>query len=462
MVVNITDDFQGGTTGWTDNTTATDADFSQYLQLTNASASPVATQQTFDVSAADGDITVTFDLYEIDDTDSDDFLVFVNGVEVFSLTFSDNTDEGVQTGITGDVSFVVDSVAAPANIGEGSGNDQIHRVTLTITNNGDDLTLGFGETLTAGPGNESFGVDNLSITRVDAVPPLDTDGDGVADLVDVDDDNDGILDVDEGGVILADSGIDGTIGVDDGVNDNTNIDIEFNLTSADPDSPFEPHVLDSIEVNGQVFTDFILPDDFTANSLDGTMPLPTSGNVALTVNGVLTGLNSTDADYEDEILTQAFQSRNLNAYQSLNGEDFSNAAFTLSYDAPITIGGGGFIAITERGGNNSTTVTAFDEDGNELGSITARQNQDYLQLDAQQNSSQDVEIALYSLDDIGPIGGEISYLTVTFPDNSNDAPDGKIFIFGDQTQIQERDTDEDGIVDRLDLDSDNDLSLIHI
>ncbi len=284
----------------------------------------------------------------------------------------------------------------------------------------------------------------------------DEDGDGIDDLVDIDDDNDGILDINEGGInTQVDSGIDGALGINDGVNDNTGVNVSFQITSANPDSTTEAHVLDSITIDGVVYSDFILPDDYQASAPDGSQALPTGATVRLVENSAIQE-TILDPNYEDIILADAFQNTNLNAYQELNGGDFSNAAYTLSYDEPILISAGGFIAITERGGNNSTTVTALDEFGNVLGTVTADQNVDYIQAQAQLNGSQDAEIAIYALDDLGDVGRKISQLVVTFPDPVADQPDGKIFIFGDIDALRERDSDGDGIVDRLDIDSDND------
>ena len=178
MSVSITEDFEGGATGWTDNSTVTDAGFSQYLVLDSGSAQPIGTSKTFDVSAGEGDITVTFDLYEIDDIDNDEFLLFVGGTEIFELLFDENTNEGTRSGVTGDVAWTVTPVTAPTDIGGDSGDlDQIHRVTLVITNAGSSLTLGFGEGLSGG--GEFFGIDNLSITRAGAIDPVDAIDDGV-------------------------------------------------------------------------------------------------------------------------------------------------------------------------------------------------------------------------------------------------------------------------------------------
>ena len=43
-------------------------------------------------------------------------------------------------------------------------------------------------------------------------------------------------------------------------------------------------------------------------------------------------------------------------------------------------------------------------------------------------AGQNVEIALYPLDDIAPVGSSISSLVVTLVGNTTDGPDSKVFI----------------------------------
>ena len=49
-------------------------------------------------------------------------------------------------------------------------NDSAHRFTLTVANPGETLTLGFRSTLNQGLNDESFGIDNLSITTDSTAP----------------------------------------------------------------------------------------------------------------------------------------------------------------------------------------------------------------------------------------------------------------------------------------------------
>ncbi|MEO1491120.1 MAG: tandem-95 repeat protein [Pseudomonadota bacterium] len=375
--------------------------------------------------------------------DISDFRIFIDGQQVQGIDASDLIPNGQN--------FTIDPQTI-AGLTEQLDSGSLVRAEAAFT---DGTVLVNEVTINTAPAITDTATLTVTVTGLED-PADDTDGDGIVDLVDIDDDNDGILDINEGGInTQVDSGIDGALGIDDGVNDNSGVSVSFGITSNDPDSTTEAHILDSITIDGVVYSDFIMPDAYQASAPDGSQALPAGANVRLIENSAIQE-NLSDPNYEQIILTEAFQSQNLNAYQELNNGDFSNAAYTLTYDQPVLIAAGGFIAISERGGNNSTTVTALDEQGNVLGTITADRNVDYLPNAAQQNNAQDAEIAVFALDDLGQVGRKISQLVVTFPDPSTDAPDGKIFIFGDLDALVEADTDGDGILDRLDLDSDND------
>ena len=70
---------------------------------------------------------------------------------------------------------------------------------------------------------------------------VDTDGDGLDDSVDLDDDNDGIPDTVEGAsaptLVVTDSGIDGAI---------PSANLSFGITSTAPAVAGTPHILDSV------------------------------------------------------------------------------------------------------------------------------------------------------------------------------------------------------------------------
>ena len=156
-----------------------------------------------------------------------------------------------------------------------------------------------------------------------------------------------------------------------------------------------------------------------------------------------------------------FQSRNLNAYQGLDGNNFADGDYyDLSYNNPILSTAGGFIAVTERNGNNPQVLQALDVNGNVVGTTIHVQTTHYVDvghnviygLNAPQNS----QLALYPIEDLAPIGTLIYGLRISFGATATtDGPDSKAFFFGNSALIS-CDYDGDGIPNDLDLDSDND------
>jgi len=117
---------------------------------------------------------------------------------------------------------------------------------------------------------------------------------------------------------------------------------------------------------------------------------------------------------------------------------------------------GGFIAVTERKGNNPQVVEALDFNGNPIGTTINVATSDYTDLQHVIHTNENVFMAVYPLDDLAPIGTQIYGIRISFgPTATNDGPETKVFMFGDLTSIQ-CDTDGDGLANTLDPDSDGD------
>ena len=290
-------------------------------------------------------------------------------------------------------------------------------------------------------GNDSVVYQNTSIDNCDPIASgyPDTDGDGISDVCDLDDDNDGILDTDECTII--DSGLTGPL------------PFTANISSTNPSSQFVPHTLNSLVFNGEVFNDFVVPDGFNNN-----IAVNNPDNVEYIENGVIQFTLGNNPNFETDILT-GFQSRNLNSYISLEPtENYNNGDYyDLTYNTIIRSTADGFIALTERGGNNSQTIQALDFNGDLIGTPILVEPSDYTNLGHQVNplGNQNVYMALYPIDDLVTPGVEIYGIRVTFPGANLDGPDTKVFFFGDLSSIQ-CDIDMDSIPNPLDLDSDND------
>ncbi|MCM4169826.1 hypothetical protein DHD08_19290 [Arenibacter sp. H213] len=314
---------------------------------------------------------------------------------------------------------------------------------LTIDANG-NLMVPFG--FNAGTYNivykicETPRLNNCDSALVIVTLDRDSDNDGIFDEDDLDDDNDGIPDVME--CVITDSGHDGSY---------PSSSFSYNITSADPSNVTENHVLNSITLNGDTFSDFIVPDSYVPNFSN----VNNTKRVYLIDHYTDSNDFNTDPNFMTNILP-AFQSRDLNYYHTLNLKNFTNDNFTLTYNNPITTTGEVFLALTERNGNNPYFVEALDAGNNVLGSITVNVT-DYVDTGHQLHPSATgtAYLALFPIDDIAPLGSKIRALRISFPGATSDGPDGKVFFFGNFSAAN-CDSDGDGIPDVLDLDSDND------
>ena len=275
---------------------------------------------------------------------------------------------------------------------------------------------------------------------------VDSDLDGIKDICDDDDDNDGILDVDECPTPTS-SGLTGPL-----------TGFTTSISTTNSSSAFVSHNLNSITYGGTTYTDFIVPDSYTS-----AFTLTTPSDVHPLENGIEAFTYASNLNYDQDIL-KAFQSRNLNNYQDLGSagsNNFSNGDYyDLNYNNPIVSTVGGFLAVTERNGNNPQYVQALDEKGNIIGSTISVAVSDYVDLgvNVYVPHTQNAHMALYPVDNLAPVGTKIYGIRISFgtvaPADS-DGPDAKAFFFGNNALFV-CDYDGDGIPNDLDLDSDND------
>ena len=166
--VTITnEDFEGGATGWSNNTTTLGttgpeiANFTEFLGRHGGTGGAQTVFKTFALSGAQTQVTVQFDFYEIDTWDSptnDTFFAFVNDTAVISDVFQWNVfDNPAQaTPLLGD---------GIADLGFWTlASDQTYRYSLTVNTTATSIKLGFGSTLDQTIGDESWGIDNVLIT----------------------------------------------------------------------------------------------------------------------------------------------------------------------------------------------------------------------------------------------------------------------------------------------------------
>ena len=328
----------------------------------------------------------------------------------------------------------------------------ITRVELDLIGTGDDVYFYITQVAYCSAEFCNDGVDNDGDGYIDcsdcedcrtSVSCDDADGDGISDLCDIDDDNDGIPDIDECPDMIS-AGSTGAI-----------TGFSFDIASSDPDDIYTSHVLNSITVGGTTYSDFIAPDSYSS-----MFTVANNSGVRFTQNGVGNVFDLNSPTYDQDIII-AFQSRNLNAYQSVDFNNFSDGDYyDLGYNNPIVSTGGGFIIVTERLGNNPQVINALDDNGNVIGRTLQVNTTDYVNtfhnVIYNAGETQYAHFAVYPVEDLAPIGTPIYGLRVSFgPTAFNDGPDAKVFFFGDLSLVS-CDCDNDGVINPLDLDSDND------
>jgi len=285
-------------------------------------------------------------------------------------------------------------------------------------------------------------LDNTTTTERDWREATDNDGDGIVDAVDIDDDNDGITD---GIECTSSHTIYGPF---------TSSNTTFNIRGNGHD---DSAVIQSLTYDGKEFSQFIAPDSYTHH-----FPSVSANAVAEAYHGqwafsgdINEDNNVTNANW-DNIIINAFRSRDLNWYQRMDPTVHTTDYYTLHYDTPVMVSGKTLIFLTERGGNNGMNVEAFDQSGTSYGININIVNNDsrYLDSGAWCSNPQKVMIVVLPLTDLAPEGSLIYSIRV-YPNQDGDGADGKVFMLRESGYNCD-DTDADGVPNFLDLDSDND------
>jgi hypothetical protein len=162
-IVLVSENFENGTAqGWTNNTVTTvgeqkTGELTEFLGRFGGTCGSESISKTFDfgIENAGNTVTIEFDMYEIDSWDGEHFKVFTNGKEVSSNAMYWDDCNGNKDG----------GKATNNNEFTGYGAEEIHHYSLqaTVDKNG-HVKLGFGSTLDQGIADESWGIDNVTIT----------------------------------------------------------------------------------------------------------------------------------------------------------------------------------------------------------------------------------------------------------------------------------------------------------
>lgn len=167
------DDFQSGASGWSSNTSETNAITGRFLGRFRPGSPSTSTQRNFALPTDTDFVVVEFDFLEIDSWDGDQgdhFEVEVGGTQVFSLPFfhqgraGTDGNDAARSGTSGSVDWSVtpltDNTIQLGFITRWT--DQIHRVRLVISNPGANLDLRFVADINQS--DEAVGIDNIIIT----------------------------------------------------------------------------------------------------------------------------------------------------------------------------------------------------------------------------------------------------------------------------------------------------------
>ena len=275
------------------------------------------------------------------------------------------------------------------------------------------INLGQRSAFDANPANEVL-IESLHIAvQLNALELLDTDGDGVEDIDDLDDDNDGILDTVEAGIYapLGDEDDDG---------------LPNFLDTRDDGNGGDSSTTDYTDANGDGVPDvYDFDNDGIPNHLD---------------------LDSDNDGIPDNIEAQT----------------------TAGYIAPNSDTQATYIA---NNGVNSAYLGGLTPVNSDSATVT--DNPDYLDLDSDEdNVSDTIEANLSLSGNVGENGLDNTYdngddytdvngafdntQTDNFPDDGNNAGSGGDVDWRDILVFGELDTDGDGIPNSVDIDDDND------
>ncbi|MGJ8675938.1 MAG: PEP-CTERM sorting domain-containing protein [Akkermansiaceae bacterium] len=197
-------------------------------------------------------------------------------------------------------------------------------------------------------------------------------------------------------------------------------------------SPSDPAILNSITIDQIVYSTFIAPTSYENISFGGTVSVSENASTAYTYS-------NTDLNWDSEV-TAAFQSNNLNYYQQVD-EGNSNSVYRLNFDN-FTFTDDVYILATERNGNNTFQIEAFDEFAQSLGIINVDTN-DYqstgaFSLSTDGTKTESIEAVVYNIRElVGANADSLAYLEITNTDINNDGADGKLFFVESSSVVPE-------------------------
>ena len=108
--------------------------------------------------------TISFDFIRLDSWDSENFRAYINDYVAFTGNFRFDQAIGSSSGITNGFNWTIAPKDSSGSRGFASWNDQTATITLSLPAGYSSVKLGFGSDLNSDANDESYGIDNLSIT----------------------------------------------------------------------------------------------------------------------------------------------------------------------------------------------------------------------------------------------------------------------------------------------------------
>ncbi|MGI9509493.1 MAG: FG-GAP-like repeat-containing protein, partial [Geminicoccaceae bacterium] len=161
----VTEDFESGASGWSDNTTSAGGAGldGSYLGNFGDTGGAQTIYKTFSLSGDQDSVTINFDFWEFDTWNGEDFKIWVDDQLISTDVYYTQQYYGDADSST----YGTSTSGTSSNLGEGSYSDQTHSYSFTVNSSASTIKLGFGASLdeALSSNSESWGIDNVEIVE---------------------------------------------------------------------------------------------------------------------------------------------------------------------------------------------------------------------------------------------------------------------------------------------------------